>query len=104
VKEKTFRQDFYYRLAVFPLELPSLRERRDDIVPLAEHFLIGLSEQSAVPVKKISSSAAAVLRQHTWPGNVRELQHAVERAFILAGNEIQLRSSHFSMLETAQLP
>jgi transcriptional regulator with GAF, ATPase, and Fis domain len=104
VKEKQFRQDFYYRLAVFPLELPPLRERRDDIVPLAEHFLIGFSEQSPAPAKKLSSSAAAILRQHRWPGNVRELQHAVERAFILAGNETQLRSAHFSMLETAQLP
>jgi DNA-binding NtrC family response regulator len=104
VKEKQFRQDFYYRLAVFPLELPPLRERRDDIVPLAEHFLIGLSDQSSVPAKKLSSSASAILRQHMWPGNVRELQHAVERAFILAGNETQLRSSHFSMLEMAQLP
>jgi Nif-specific regulatory protein len=89
---------------VFPLELPPLRERRDDIVPLAEHFLIGFSEQSPAPAKKLSSSAAAILRQHRWPGNVRELQHAVERAFILAGNETQLRSAHFSMLETAQLP
>jgi DNA-binding NtrC family response regulator len=104
VKEKQFRQDFYYRLAVFPLELPPLRERRDDIVPLAEHFLMGLSEQSSAPAKKLSSSVSAILRQHMWPGNVRELQHAVERAFILAGNETQLRSSHFSMLETAQIP
>jgi transcriptional regulator with GAF, ATPase, and Fis domain len=104
VQEKQFRQDFYYRLAVFPLELPPLRQRREDIVPLAEHFLNTLSEQSCVPRKKISLSAASLLRQHQWPGNVRELQHAVERAFILARDEHQLRASHFSLPETIALP
>ncbi len=104
VHEKSFRQDLYYRLAVFPVELPPLRHRREDIVPLAEHFLDALSEQSCVPGKKISMSAAALLRQHLWPGNVRELQHAVERAFILAGNENQLRASHFSLPEAIAFP
>jgi transcriptional regulator with GAF, ATPase, and Fis domain len=104
VQDKLFRQDLYYRLAVFPVELPPLRHRREDIVPLAEHFLDALSEQSCVPGKRISMSAAALLRQHLWPGNVRELQHAVERAFILAGDEHQLRASHFSLSETIALP
>jgi transcriptional regulator with GAF, ATPase, and Fis domain len=99
VQERQFRQDLYYRLAVFPLELPPLRQRREDIVPLAEHFLDALSEQSAVPSKKLSPSAGALLQQHPWPGNVRELQHAVERAFILAGDERQLRASCFSLPE-----
>jgi transcriptional regulator with GAF, ATPase, and Fis domain len=104
VQEKQFRQDLYYRLAVFPIELPPLRQRREDIVPLAEHFLGALSRQSCVPVKRISLSAASVLRQHLWPGNVRELQHAVERAFILAGDERQLRASHFNLPATIALP
>jgi transcriptional regulator with GAF, ATPase, and Fis domain len=104
VQEKQFRQDLYYRLAVFPLELPPLRQRREDIVPLAEHFLDALSEQSCVPSKRISPSTASLLRQHLWPGNVRELQHAVERAFILAGDERQIRVSHFSLPETFALP
>jgi transcriptional regulator with GAF, ATPase, and Fis domain len=104
VQEKQFRQDLYYRLAVFPIELPPLRQRREDIVPLAEHFLGALSGQSCVPGKRISLSAASVLRQHLWPGNVRELQHAVERAFILAGDERQLRASHFSLPATIALP
>jgi len=95
VHEKLFRQDLYYRLAVFPVELPPLRHRREDIVPLAEHFLDALSEQSCVPGKKISMSAAALLRQHLWPGNVRELQHAVERAFILAGKGSGKRSADY---------
>ncbi len=103
VQERQFRQDLYYRLAVFPLELPPLRQRREDIVPLAEHFLDALSGQSCVPGRRISLSAASLLRQHQWPGNVRELQHAVERAFILAGDERQLRASHFSLPETIAL-
>ncbi len=104
VQEKQFRQDLYYRLAVFPLELPPLRKRKEDIVPLAEHFLAALSEQSCVPGKRISHSAASLLQGHVWPGNVRELQHAVERAFILAGDEHQLHASHFSLPESIALP
>jgi len=100
VQEKQFRQDLYYRLAVFPLELPSLRHRKEDIIPLAEHFLKMLSEQSGLPPKTLSAPAAAVLREYPWPGNVRELQHAVERAFILAENQPQLRASYFSLAET----
>jgi transcriptional regulator with GAF, ATPase, and Fis domain len=99
VQEKLFRQDLYYRLAVFPLELPPLRRRREDIVPMAEHFLEALSEQAGVPSKKLSPSASSALRQYSWPGNVRELQHAVERAFILAGNESQLRAAYFTFSE-----
>ncbi|MBZ5642870.1 MAG: sigma-54 dependent transcriptional regulator [Acidobacteriia bacterium] len=101
VQEKKFRQDLYYRLAVFPLELPPLRERKEDIVPLAEHFLEDLAEQSEACTKVLSPSAAAALCQYGWPGNVRELQHAVERAFILSGEERQLRAAHFSFPEAS---
>jgi DNA-binding NtrC family response regulator len=101
VHEKQFRQDLYYRLAVFPIELPPLRNRREDICPLASHFLASLCEQTEYPSKEISPSAAAYLRQHSWPGNVRELEHAIERAFILAGDERQLRPAHFSLSEAA---
>jgi DNA-binding NtrC family response regulator len=99
VQQKTFRQDLYYRLAVFPIELPPLRERREDIVPLAAHFLNLLCEQTEYPPKEISAAAVAVLRPYSWPGNVRELQHAVERAFILSGDERQLRPAHFHLPE-----
>jgi DNA-binding NtrC family response regulator len=99
VQERQFRQDLYYRLAVFPLELPPLRQRREDIIPLAEHFLDALSEQSCIPSKKLSSAAGVLLQRHSWPGNVRELQHAVERAFILAGDEWQLCVSYFNLPE-----
>ena len=99
VQQKTFRQDLYYRLAVFPIELPPLRQRREDILPLASHFLDNFCEQAAYPCKQLSATAAAVLRQHSWPGNVRELQHAIERAFILSGDERQLKPAHFNLTE-----
>src|SRR5579864_144464 len=99
VHEKLFRQDLYYRLAVFPIELPPLRHRREDIFPLASHFLDSLCEQIEYPSKEISPAAAIYLRQYSWPGNVRELEHAVERAFILAGDERQLRPVHFNLSE-----
>jgi DNA-binding NtrC family response regulator len=102
VHQKLFRQDLYYRLAVFPIELPPLRQRKEDIVPLARHFLESLCRQAEYPSKEMSPSAAAALRQYSWPGNVRELQHAIERAFILAGEERQLRQAHFNLCETAQ--
>jgi DNA-binding NtrC family response regulator len=101
VHQKQFRQDLYYRLAVFPIELPALRQRREDIVPLASHFLDSLCEQTEYPLKEISLSAVAILRQYSWPGNVRELEHAIERAFILAGDERQLRPLHFNLPEAA---
>jgi transcriptional regulator with GAF, ATPase, and Fis domain len=101
VHQKLFRQDLYYRLAVFPIELPPLRQRREDIIPLACHFLDLLCGQTEYPSKEISHSAVALLRQFSWPGNVRELEHAIERAFILAGDDRKLRPGHFSLSETA---
>lgn len=99
VQQRLFRQDLYYRLAVFPIDLPPLRQRREDILPLASHFLESFCVQAGYPSKEFSSPAAAILRQYSWPGNVRELQHVVERAFILSGDERQLRPAHFSLLE-----
>jgi len=96
VKQKLFRQDLYYRIAVFPVELPPLRERPEDIGLLAEKFLADLCSEASVPSKRLSASSVAFLRQSHWPGNVRELQHAVERAFILAGRETQIHVEHFS--------
>ena len=96
VKQRTFRQDLYYRISVFPIELPPLRERTEDIGPLAERFLADLCQEAGVEPKKLSASSIALLRQTHWPGNVRELHHAVERAFILSGNEPNLHVEHFS--------
>ncbi|MDR2924414.1 MAG: sigma-54 dependent transcriptional regulator [Azoarcus sp.] len=77
-----FREDLYYRLNVFPLLIPSLRERPDDIVPLARHFLAGHAQRAARQAW-FSPEAEALLRHYTWPGNVRELENAAQRALIL---------------------
>jgi DNA-binding NtrC family response regulator len=95
VKAKRFRQDLYYRLAVFPIVMPPLRTRTEDIPALVRHFLAELSADISVPERMVSEAAVEVLQLQRWPGNVRELQHAVERAFILAGNERELRAEHF---------
>jgi DNA-binding NtrC family response regulator len=90
VGRNEFRADLYYRLAVFPIEIPPLRERHGDIIALAESFLAKLAHQSRCPVKPLHPSAASLLRGHKWPGNVRELQHVIERAFILAEKRDQI--------------
>jgi len=81
-----FRQDLYYRLSVFPIELPPLRERRADVAPLAEQFLRALAGKRCGTVLRLSKAALHQLERHDWPGNVRELQNAIERACILAPN------------------
>jgi transcriptional regulator with GAF, ATPase, and Fis domain len=104
VQAKQFRQDLYYRLAIFPLVLPPLRERAVDILPLAVHFLELLSAENGLPLKRLSLDALGFLQQSQWPGNVRELQHAIERAFILSGADTQLDTKHFQQFgENSQL-
>jgi transcriptional regulator with GAF, ATPase, and Fis domain len=94
-RARQFRLDLYYRLAIFPVLMPALRERLEDVRPLAEHFLAKLSAEDEMPRKHLSAAALAYLEKAEWPGNVRELQHAIERAFILAGNELELSVEHF---------
>lgn len=94
VHRKLFRQDLYYRLAVFPIVLPPLRDRIEDIAALSEHFLAQLSADSELQPKQWTSSALALLQQSRWDGNVRELQHVIERAFILSGTESKIRVEH----------
>ncbi|MEM7199717.1 MAG: sigma 54-interacting transcriptional regulator [Planctomycetota bacterium] len=79
-----FRGDLFYRLNVFPIEVPPLRERMDDVLPLAEHLLTLAAAKLGRPRPPLGKAAAAQLLQYDWPGNVRELQNAVERALILA--------------------
>ncbi|MEW6303864.1 MAG: sigma 54-interacting transcriptional regulator [Verrucomicrobiota bacterium] len=83
-KAGRFRLDLYYRLSVFPMELPPLRERREDIGPLTEHFLKQSSKRLGVPCPRMTKTQARELESYDWPGNVRELQNVVERAVILA--------------------
>ena len=86
-----FREDLYYRLNVFPVELPPLSERRETIVPLAEFFAGKFAAAFGKKVTGFSPDATRALRQYAWPGNVRELQNVIERAVILASGEIDLR-------------
>jgi len=83
VKEGTFREDLYYRLNVFTIVLPPLRERRSDIVPLAKYFLKKYAAQMNKPVTGFAPDAMDVLLQYEWPGNVRELENAIERAMVI---------------------
>ena len=89
VQERALREDLLYRLAVFPIELPPLRERGEDIAQLAHYFLAQLNESSG-ETKPFSPASLSMLRTHHWPGNVRELRNAVERAYILADQLVEL--------------
>jgi transcriptional regulator with GAF, ATPase, and Fis domain len=80
----TFRLDLYYRLSVFPIHIPPLRERPEDVVPLANHYLARQCERMRVPPLALSAAQAHALEAYAWPGNVRELQNVIERAVILA--------------------
>ncbi|MEK7337160.1 MAG: sigma-54 dependent transcriptional regulator, partial [Nitrospirota bacterium] len=82
VKAKTFRQDLYYRLAVLPLSLPPLRERREDIPLLVEHFVVASCKRHRQSPRTVSSDVMQALSEAAWPGNVRELQHYIERAVV----------------------
>ena len=82
VKAKTFRQDLYYRLAVLPLYLPALRERRDDIPLLVQHFVAASCARHHQPVRQVAERTMRTLRDAPWPGNVRQLQHYIERAVV----------------------
>jgi DNA-binding NtrC family response regulator len=97
VRDKQFREDLYYRLAVFPLHVPPLRIRPEDIMPLAQHFLALLCTQAQCREKRFTVEAVHLLRQHAWPGNVRELQHGVERAFVLAEANEQIGAEYLSL-------
>ena len=104
-RRREFREDLFYRLSAFPLELPRLAERGPDIVPLAEHFLACLALAMSLPCPTLSPEAARILEGHGWPGNVRELQHVMERAAILleSGNTVLPEHLYFPFQDTAML-
>lgn len=95
VKAGTFREDFFYRLNIFPIQLPPLRERRDDIPALAFHFLKIFNEQLGKEITEFSEGALSALVNYGWPGNVRELENAVHRAMILASDKA-IRQAHLT--------
>jgi two-component system response regulator FlrC len=88
IGEGRFREDLYHRLAVFPVRMPTLRERPGDVVPLAEHLLARIGRRLGRPTLSLSDSAREKLVGSPWPGNVRELGNALERAAILAGGDV----------------
>ncbi len=88
-----FRADLYYRLNIFPISMPSLRDRKEDIPVLAEHFVAKLNEERGGKTCQLSPEALNALLDYDWPGNVRELQNAIERAFVMAEGEL-IRHSH----------
>jgi transcriptional regulator with GAF, ATPase, and Fis domain len=82
-----FRQDLYYRLNVFPVEVAPLRERREDIPPLAKYFVGMLSRELKCPKPRLTEAGVASLQNYDWPGNVRELRNVIERAIIVANGK-----------------
>jgi transcriptional regulator with GAF, ATPase, and Fis domain len=84
VKRGAFREDLYYRLSVFPVRTPPLRERLEDVPALTAHFLHRAAERLGVEPPTVSQAQLDILRQHDWPGNIRELAHVIERAVIVA--------------------
>jgi two-component system response regulator AtoC len=102
LKEKAFREDLYYRISVIPIELPPLRERRDDIPLLVNHFLQKSAERQSTTPPKVPTEVMNVLKFYHWPGNVRELQNALERACALCDdNALRLRDLPERILESA---
>ena len=98
-----FREDLYYRINVFPLFLPPLRERREDILPLAAHFLHLFSRSYGRAAARLSPQAADALLAWRWPGNVRELQNAMERAVLLCEDTL-VRPCHLPPAMRTELP
>jgi formate hydrogenlyase transcriptional activator len=88
VQQRTFREDLYYRLHIFPLTVPPLRQRRDDIPVLVRHFAQQYAHQMHKRIEHIPAEAMAELVHYDWPGNVRELQNVIERAMILSANGV----------------
>jgi two-component system response regulator HydG len=105
VSDRSFRQDLLYRINTIEIHIPPLRERPEDIVPLAEHFLKQYRKQYNRKVASISPALTRQLQQYRWPGNIRELQHAIERAVILAqGNVLEPEDFYFGTNAPAAIP
>jgi Nif-specific regulatory protein len=93
IKEGLFREDLYYRINVFPIYMPPLRERKDDIMLLADYFLERIAAENNKNISRISTPAIDMLTRYHWPGNIRELENCIERAVLLCNDDV-IRSEH----------
>jgi DNA-binding NtrC family response regulator len=97
VKRGDFREDLFYRLTIIPIHLPPLRDRGDDVLLLAHHFVMRLAEQYDLDVPTVSDSLRAALLAHPWPGNVRELRNTLERGLLLGGGTLDAADLFFDL-------
>jgi transcriptional regulator with PAS, ATPase and Fis domain len=93
IKRGTFREALYYRIRVFPIELPPLRERKEDIPLLIQHFLDKFNRELSKRIRQVSPEALEVLKTYSYPGNIRELQNIIEHAFVCCEDEV-IRPQH----------
>lgn len=100
IEQKLFREDLFYRLNVFEIPLPPLRERPDDVLVLAEKFRIDWATKENKTLKGFTAAAREVLQRHSWPGNIRELQNVVHHAVVRAKNNGQIDETHFPKLRS----
>lgn len=103
VEERKFREDLYYRINVFPIRIPPLRERRDDVPLLTDYFLKEFSAAFGRKTPILTEKVLERLRNHPWKGNIRKLRNVLERAMILAGGD-QITSRHVILNETQERP
>lgn len=103
IEEGAFRPDLYYRLSVAEIHIPPLREREEEIIPLAEHFLLAFSRQKGKSFRRISDAAADILLSYDWPGNVRELKNLIEWAVLMHDGE-ELKPCHIQPKLRRQAP
>ncbi|MGH7306808.1 MAG: helix-turn-helix domain-containing protein, partial [Candidatus Rokuibacteriota bacterium] len=103
LQDGTLREDLYYRLNVFAITLPPLRDRLEDLSDLAQSFVEEFNDRHGRGVRGVDESALDVLRRHRWPGNVRELRNVIERAVIVCSGDL-IRAEHLPLLGTALEP
>ena len=101
VNEGRFRMDLFYRLNVFPIQVPALRERVNDIPVLVDYFTARLAARTGKKIRQIQKCSLQLLRQYSWPGNIRELQNVIERCVILAAGEVLRVDAEYAELRTA---
>ena len=88
MEQRTFRSDLYYRLNVFPIHIPPLRERKSDVLLLTDYFVEKYGRQNGKNIKRVTTAAIDMLMSYHWPGNVRELENCVERAALLSNDDV----------------